>query len=77
MSLMDDNGELKSDLEVPGGDIGKEMNEKFKNDEEVLVSTKTPHNINLARQSKIQSFSLNNSFLNLLIYNSFLQVGHG
>ena len=41
---MDDNGELKNDLKVPEGDIGKEMSEKFKNDEEV-VSRKIPHNI--------------------------------
>ena len=49
---MDDNGELKNDLKVPEGDIGKEMNEKFKNDEEVVVSRKIPHNIILARHSK-------------------------
>ena len=58
---MDDNGEIKSDLNVPECDIGKEMSEKFKNDEEVIVSRKAPDNINLARQFKLQVFSLNNS----------------
>lgn len=39
MSLMDDNGETREDLKLPEDDLGKEIQDKFDNDEQVLVST--------------------------------------
>lgn len=37
-SLMEDDGSTRDDLKVPEGDIGKEINDKFENGEEFLVT---------------------------------------
>ena len=37
-TLMDDDGTTTADLKVPDDDIGKEIMEKFENDEEILVT---------------------------------------
>ncbi|GFS22840.1 eukaryotic translation initiation factor 5A [Elysia marginata] len=38
LSLMDDAGEVRDDLKVPDTDLGKEIVEKFENDESILVT---------------------------------------
>ncbi|XP_070698215.1 eukaryotic translation initiation factor 5A-2 [Pempheris klunzingeri] len=38
LSLMDDNGETREDLRVPEGDMGKEIEKKFNNGEQFMVS---------------------------------------
>ncbi|XP_047466531.1 eukaryotic translation initiation factor 5A-1-like [Mugil cephalus] len=38
LSLMDDAGEVREDLKLPEGDLGKELEKKFINDEQFLVS---------------------------------------
>jgi len=38
LELMDENGEMKEDLKVPEGDLGKEITQKFENDESFLVT---------------------------------------
>lgn len=35
---MDDNGETREDLRVPPGDVGKEIEKKFSDGEQFLVS---------------------------------------
>ena len=40
LNLMNNNGELKDDMNIPEGDLGDEMREKFKNQEKVVVSKK-------------------------------------
>lgn len=37
MSLMDDGGNMKEDLKVPTGDLGKEIREKHTNEDSFLV----------------------------------------
>ncbi|GFO01404.1 eukaryotic translation initiation factor 5a [Plakobranchus ocellatus] len=38
LSLMDDSGDVRDDLKLPDTDIGKEMQERFENDEQILVT---------------------------------------
>lgn len=38
LSLMDDNGETREDLKVPDGDLGKEIEKKFSDGEQFMVS---------------------------------------
>merc|ERR1712165_591406 len=38
LELMDENGEMKEDLKVPEGDLGKEITQKLENDESFLVT---------------------------------------
>ncbi|XP_064610474.1 eukaryotic translation initiation factor 5A-1-like [Liolophura sinensis] len=38
MSLMDDNGETREDLKLPEDDLGKEIKEKYENDEQILIT---------------------------------------
>lgn len=38
MSLLDDTGVTREDLKVPDGDMGKEIEKKFNNGDEFLVS---------------------------------------
>ncbi|XP_068089417.1 eukaryotic translation initiation factor 5A-2 [Hyperolius riggenbachi] len=38
LSLLCDNGEVRDDLKVPEGDLGKEIECKFKSGEEIMVS---------------------------------------
>ncbi|KAG9334149.1 hypothetical protein AGOR_G00238330 [Albula goreensis] len=38
LSLMKDNGDVKEDLRLPEGDLGKEIVTKFENGEDVLIS---------------------------------------
>ena len=38
LSLMDDGGETRDDIRLPEGDIGKEIQTKFENDENFLVT---------------------------------------
>lgn len=38
LSLMMDNGDVREDLRVPDGDLGKEIESKFAAGEEMLVS---------------------------------------
>ena len=38
MSLMADNGDVREDLRIPDGDLGKEIEAKFKEGDELLVS---------------------------------------
>ena len=42
VSLMDEKGEMREDLKLPEGDLGREIKEKFEKDEDagILVSTK-------------------------------------
>ena len=35
---MDDGGEMKEDLKVPEGDLGKEITQKFGKDEQFVVT---------------------------------------
>ena len=35
---MDDNGEIRDDLKLPEGDLGKEIQTKFENDEQHLLT---------------------------------------
>lgn len=35
---MDDNGDTREDLRVPEGDLGKEIEKKFNNGEQFMVS---------------------------------------
>ena len=74
LSLMDDNGELKNDLKVPEGDIGKEMSEKFKNNEEVVVSRKL-HTIHffLTSLTRISFTNISHTGFTLSGFNEFRQ----
>lgn len=38
LSLMDDNGELREDIRLPEGDLGKEIQTRFDNSEQLLVT---------------------------------------
>ena len=38
MSLMFENGDLREDLRLPEGDLGKEIQAKFENSDDFLVS---------------------------------------
>lgn len=38
LSLLDDNGEVREDLKIPDGDLGKEIEGKHDAGEEILVS---------------------------------------
>ena len=38
LELMDENGEMKEDLKVPEGDLGKEITQKFDSGEQFLVT---------------------------------------
>ena len=38
MSLMEDSCELRNDLKLPDGDLGKEIRKRFDNDEDLYVS---------------------------------------
>ncbi|XP_036421313.1 eukaryotic translation initiation factor 5A-2 [Colossoma macropomum] len=38
LSLMKDNGEIREDLRLPDGDLGKEIESKFEAGEEMLIS---------------------------------------
>merc|ERR1711881_470068 len=38
MTLMDDGGDTKEDLKLPNDDVGKEIEKKFENGEEFLVT---------------------------------------
>ena len=38
MSLMFENGDLREDLRLPEGDLGKEIQSKFENSDDFLVS---------------------------------------
>lgn len=35
---MSDDGDIREDLKIPDGDIGKEINTKFENDEQFMVT---------------------------------------
>ena len=37
LTLMLENGDQKEDLQLPEGDLGKEIKQKFENDEEIVV----------------------------------------
>lgn len=44
LSLLEDNGEVREDLKIPDGDLGKEIESKHDSGEEILVSaTNTTH----------------------------------
>jgi translation initiation factor 5A len=38
LSLMQDNGEVRDDLKIPEGDLGKEIKEKFENGDNFMVT---------------------------------------
>ena len=38
LALMDDSGDTREDLKLPEGDLGKEIQTKFDNDESFLVT---------------------------------------
>ena len=38
LSLMDDNGETRADLKVPGGELGEKLRARFENDEETVCT---------------------------------------
>lgn len=39
LSLLKDNGDLREDLKLPDGDLGKEIESKFESGDEFLVCT--------------------------------------
>uniref|UniRef100_A0A8C7WPP1 Translation initiation factor 5A C-terminal domain-containing protein n=1 Tax=Oryzias sinensis TaxID=183150 RepID=A0A8C7WPP1_9TELE len=39
LSLLQDSGEVREDLKIPEGDLGKEIESKYEAGEEILVST--------------------------------------
>lgn len=41
LSLLQDSGEVREDLKIPEGDLGKEIESKHEAGEEILVSTAT------------------------------------
>lgn len=38
LALMDDNGETREDLKLPDGDLGKEIEKRFTNGDQFMVS---------------------------------------
>ncbi|XP_029983573.1 eukaryotic translation initiation factor 5A-1-like [Sphaeramia orbicularis] len=38
LSLMDDNGELREDLKIPEGDVGKDIEKRFDNGENLIIT---------------------------------------
>ena len=38
LSLMDDSGDIRDDIKLPEGDIGKDIKTKFENDEQFMVT---------------------------------------
>ena len=38
LTLMDDSGDQREDLKLPEGDLGKEIQSKFENDEQLLLT---------------------------------------
>lgn len=38
VSLMDDGGDIRDDLKLPEGDLGKEITGKFENDEQQMLT---------------------------------------
>lgn len=38
LTLMDDNGEQRSDLKIPEGSLGKDLTKKFENGEDLIVT---------------------------------------
>lgn len=44
LSLLQDSGEVREDLKIPEGDLGKEIESKHEAGEEILVSTVTSPN---------------------------------
>ena len=38
LTLMDDSGDQREDLKLPEGDLGKEIQTKFDNDEQLLLT---------------------------------------
>ena len=41
MTLLSDNGDTREDLKLPDGDLGKEIQAKFDNEESVLLTVLT------------------------------------
>lgn len=46
LSLLQDSGEVREDLKIPEGDLGKEIESKHEAGEEILVSAVTSPNTN-------------------------------
>ncbi len=45
MHVMGDAGELREDMALPSGALGKEIRKKFENDEDIFVSTSPYHSL--------------------------------
>lgn len=45
LSLLQDSGDVREDLKIPEGDLGREIENKNEAGEEILVSTALLHNI--------------------------------
>lgn len=45
LSLLDDSGDVREDLKIPEGDLGKEIESKHEAGEEILVSTVTSQRV--------------------------------
>lgn len=46
LSLLQENGEVREDLKIPEGELGKEIESKYEGQEEIVVSTVTgPHGV--------------------------------
>ncbi len=65
LNLMNDFGQLRNDLKLPDGDLGKEISKKFNNDEEVTVSAIICYPVRNPFGSQIWENDLQNRFDNL------------
>jgi len=53
MSLMNDQGDMRSDLKIPDGDVGKDITDKFENDDTVTVTVLKAMGQEIAISSKL------------------------